>query len=165
MSWPCRPSARSASIRSFERREPQFLEPHDLGQRERLPGEVGERRSLPQRECCPQGLGRTGWVARGQRRAAFLAEALKLERVDGIELDGEAVPRRHRLEGPLGQPLSDLRDVHLDGVPRRLGRVVAPESVDQAVAGDNGVGLQKQDREQSPPLLAPERDRGPVLAC
>ena len=46
----CRPSASSASARSSMQRQPQLVEPRDLGLRERLVGELGQRLAAPERE-------------------------------------------------------------------------------------------------------------------
>ena len=46
----CRPAARSASIASSVALQAQLLEPADLGGRERLAGDVGQRVAAPQRE-------------------------------------------------------------------------------------------------------------------
>ena len=95
----------------------------------------------------------------------LLAQALEFEDVDSPGLDDEAVTGRHRLERAFGQELPQLGDVDLDGVPRRLGRVLTPERVDEAIARDDRIRLEEQDCEQCTPLLAAERDRFPVAAC
>jgi hypothetical protein len=54
--------------------------------------------------------------------------------------------------------------VDLDGVARRRRRVLGPQLLDQAVAGDDPVGLQQQDRQQRALLRAAEREPVPVRA-
>ncbi len=148
----------------LECRDSKLLEPDDLRVSERLPGEVGERRPTPERECRPQGVGRTSGVARPERRPPLLAETSELEEVDGFRVDDEPVPRRRRLERAFGQELSQLRDVDLDRVAGRVGRVLPPEPIDEAIARDDVICLQEQGGEQRAPLLSPERDRCSVAA-
>jgi hypothetical protein len=57
------------------------------------------------------------------------------------------------------EDLAQLRDVHLEGVRRCLGRVGRPESLDQAIARDDLVGVEEEDREESALLVPSERDR------
>jgi hypothetical protein len=52
--------------------------------------------------------------------------------------------------------------VDLDGVARRRRRVVGPQLLDQAVAGDDPVGLEQQDGQERPLLRAAERQPVPV---
>ena len=88
--------------------EPKLLEPDDLRLRERLPGEVGERRAAPEGERIAQGVGRPCGVACPERRPALLAEPDELEEVDRVALDDEAITGWRRLEHPVGQQFSEL---------------------------------------------------------
>jgi hypothetical protein len=54
--------------------------------------------------------------------------------------------------------------VDLDGVARRRRRVLGPQLLDQAIARDDPVGLQQQDRQQRALLRAAEREPVPVRA-
>jgi hypothetical protein len=54
--------------------------------------------------------------------------------------------------------------VDLDGVARRCRRVLGPQLLDQAIAGDDPVGLQQQDRQQRALLRSTEREPVPVRA-
>ena len=64
MSSAWRPEREVRVDALLERREPQLLEPRDLRLRERLVGEVGERRATPEREGLTQLLrGRRGLAA------------------------------------------------------------------------------------------------------
>jgi hypothetical protein len=54
--------------------------------------------------------------------------------------------------------------VDLDGVARRRRRVLGPQLLDEAVAGDDPVSLQQQDRQQRALLRSTEREPVPVRA-
>ena len=56
----------------------------------------------------------------------------------------------------LGKRLPQLRDVDLHHLLRRVRHVLAPEGVDDLLAGDGAVRVQEQDREERP--LLPRRD-------
>ena len=78
----------------LERRPAQLLEPRDLGLRERLVGEVGERRAAPQRQRPPQRRG--GAVGIGALRLADeLLEAREVE-LRPVDLQGVAGRRGSR---------------------------------------------------------------------
>ena len=126
----------------LECRQAKLLEPHDLGLREWLPGKVGERCAAPEREGGPQRVGSTRRVPGSERGSPFLAEADELEEVDGVRLDDEPIARRRRLEYAFRQELPELRDVNLEGVARRVGRLVAPQRVDEAIARDDPTRIQ-----------------------
>jgi hypothetical protein len=44
----------------------------------------------------------------------------------------------------------------LEGVVRGRRRIVGPQLLDQAVAGDDAIGLQQEDRQQRPLLRTAE---------
>ena len=54
--------------------------------------------------------------------------------------------------------LAELRDVDLDGVRRRLGRLAGPERLDEPVDGDDAAGLEREHREQRARLRPSEGD-------
>ena len=78
---------------------------------------------------------------------ATLEEALALWRGPALA-DLEQVARCTRLQPRLGQRLTQLRDVDLHHLLRRLGDVVAPQLVDDPVTRDRSVRIQKQDGQQ-----------------
>ena len=93
------------------------------------------------------------WVPGSERGSPFLAESDELEEVDGVRLDDEPIAGRRRLEYAFRQELPELRDVNLEGVARCVGRLVAPQRVDEAIARDDPICVQEQNREQGAPLL------------
>jgi len=79
----------------------------------------------------------------------LLEERLEAVEVELVAVDSEEVPRCFRLEALLAEHSAELRDVDLDRFPSRLGRLLTPESVEQAVARDDLVGIQQQHCEQA----------------
>ena len=55
--------------------------------------------------------------------------------------------------------LAELRDVDLNALYGLRGRAAVPEVLDQAIARDDLVGVQEEQREQPPLLGGAERDR------
>src|SRR6185437_10789183 len=88
----------------------------------------------------------------------FLGQSDELEEVDGVRLDDESIAGRRRLERTFRQELPELRDVNLEGVARCVGRLVAPEGIDEAITRDDPIWIQEQNREQGAPLLPSECD-------
>ncbi len=118
----------------LERCQSKLPEAHDLGLCKRLPRQIGERRAAPERKRRAQAVRTGNRVTRRERGTSFVAEPSELEEVDALRLDREPVARRHGLECAVRQELSQLGDVDLDRVPGCLGRILAPERVDQPIA-------------------------------
>ena len=144
----------------LEGSEPQLLDPPDRRLRERLVGEVGERRPSPERERFAQPLRDD----RGRRSVGLLDELREMVEVELASLDAEQVARRLGFE-PLprrAERLPQLRDAHLQRGRAGGGRLVGPELVEQPVTRDDLVRVQKQQREQRPLTRPAERQRPPV---
>ena len=134
----------------LERRQPQLLEPQDLRLRERLVGEVGERRAPPQGQRLAQLRG--GSSGLGPPRLG--AQALEHRDVQLVRFDVQHVAGRARGQ-PLGAELAPVaHDVALDALGRGGRRRLAPQLADQPVGGDDLVRVQQQERQQRP-LLHP----------
>jgi hypothetical protein len=69
----------------------------------------------------------------------------------------EHIPGRTPRDSTVTEGLSDSRDVVVEGVVGSGRLTLAPDALDQAVAGDRFVRVQEEDREQRPLLRAPER--------
>ena len=91
------------------------------------------------------------------RRFALEPQPLEPDEVDGRRIDLDRVTGRSRAEHPLGQDLTQLRDVDLHHLLRRLGNLLAPEVVDEPLGRDRPVGVEQQAREQRA-LLASCKD-------
>src|SRR5262245_25052630 len=118
-----------------------------------------DRRPMPELECAAQRLRRAGRIADRERGAAGLREALELEDVDSARVDGEPIAAGGCLEEAVREQLSELGDVDLERVPGGVGRLLAPERVDQLVAGDDLARAEEEGREQGAALLAADLDR------
>ena len=135
----------------------QLLEPGDLRLRERLVDEVGERRAAPERERLAQRDLGGGRVARLERGPPLLRERDEAVHVDALGLELEHVARRARRDDG-AERLAELRDVDLDGVRGRLGRIAGPERLDEPVDGDDASRLEREHGEERARLLPAERD-------
>ena len=96
------------------RREAELLEPRDLECRERLVGDVGERRAAPEPERLAEAPGALGDVG---GRARLGAEPLEAAEVDLVGRDVEHVPGVPGDEHVRPQRLAQERDVVLERVP------------------------------------------------
>jgi hypothetical protein len=143
----------------LERREPQLLQPGDLRLRERLVGQVGERRPAPQAERLAQHpRGRAGIGAAGLGDQRLEARRVELRRVEA-----EHVARRAGDEPAVAELAAQARDVHLDALGDRRRRRLAPDLVDQPLRRDHVVGVQEQHREQRALLGPAERERATAV--
>ena len=82
--------------------------------------------------------------------------------VELVGADPESVAtvcRRDRVAAVPGQHLAQLGDVDVDRLSGRGRRRLAPELVDQALARDELVRMQEQDRQDEPLLQPAQRDR------
>ena len=124
----------------FQRVEPEFLETGGVGSGERLEHELGERGSAPQRECVPEQ--RRGPLGIARKRIASLGkQPFEPDRIDDIDVDRQRVARlageQRSFAGgdpPMGiEPTPERGDVRLKRVQGVAGRVVPPQTVDEAV--------------------------------
>ncbi len=115
----------------LERPEPQLLETIDVGGRERLVGEVGQRRAPPQRERLPDAVGRGARVAARELPACLLHAAFEAVGVELTVRDAEQVSAAAGLqpapalvrtvEGP-----AQARDMRLERLARGGRRRLPP---------------------------------------
>jgi hypothetical protein len=140
----------------------QVLEPADLGGRERLVREVGERVAAEQRERLarrPVGLTRRG------RPPGLGDEPLKAVHVDELGIDPQliAAPAREDLRAPLlRHHPAQTPDVVLDHLGRARRRLLAPQTLDQPVGRDGAIRLQPEHRENRALLGPAKGDRAVV---
>jgi len=142
----------------FQRGEAQLLEPGDVALGERFVRDVGERRPSPEGEGLAKDCGRMIGVACCQLAAPLGDEPLEALEVELVRPDVEPVPGSLRRDSLLPEPLAQRMHLHLERVSRRLLRLLAPEGVDQVVAGDDLVRAQEQAREQERLPSRAERD-------
>ena len=145
-----------------EAADPQILQPRDLGLREALVGDVGERRPAPQLE--RRAERRRGVPRHAARQLLAPAPQLRLEAV-GVE---RARCEPHGVAAALGahELLADRRPQprhhDLDRVAGVLRRLRLPELVEHAVEGHGVAAVHDQQREQRQRAAA--RDAGSPAA-
>ena len=149
---------------ALEGRQPLLFQAGGCRLGEGLEGQVGEGGPAPQRQPPAEGLRRRGRVSRRHGPAGPLDQGLEAVQVElvGIEPEQVAGGSRHQppaslLRGPQQPP--QPRDVHLDDLPGRRRRLLAPEAVGQPVRRDGLVAVQQQQGEQRA-LLWPAQGEG-----
>ena len=145
----------------FERDGMQLVEPGGLALRERLVGEVGQRRAAPQRERLLEGRHRGLRASRVELGPGLRHEPLEPVRVEllGVELELVAVVARDdHVRGPASERLPEPGDVHLQRLGGRRRRVLAPQLVDHAIGAERLVRVQQEQREHGSALAAAQRD-------
>src|SRR5262249_59602315 len=110
-------------------------------------------------EGCAEQLGRPGGTAGGEPLATLAGKPFESVEIQLSFLEVKRVARRLRREPLGGDRLAKLRDVDLERLRRRLGRVVAPERVDQLRDGNDAVPVQQQQGEQRARLAGGGRAR------
>ena len=118
-------------------------------------GELPERRPAPQGKCRFEGIGCASRVC-PREHTGVDHTLLEIEAVEGVTIDADAVTRAIALQQGSDR-LAKLRNVSLDGVSSRLGRIVPPQSVDDAVHRHDPVRLGQEAREHEPLLRPTER--------
>jgi hypothetical protein len=141
----------------LERCQPLLLELAGHGDGERLHGEVGERQTAPELERVakrPRSLVGPAGVELASPPLGEHAEALE---VALLGCDLEDVSRRSRGEpGVRLQGFPETRDMLLQRGLRVCRRVLTPELVDQAIAGDGLARVENEDREDASLLHSSE---------
>jgi hypothetical protein len=143
----------------LERREPQLLEPAQFVTHARLVRQVFESATAPKTECRLQLLRSLARL----RALRLRDQPLEAREVEVFGIDPQDVPGRLRQEQVGADRLAQAGDVVLERGGGGLGGVRAPEFVDQPVARDRLVRMQKQVREEDPEPLAAQEDGAAVL--
>jgi hypothetical protein len=141
----------------LERREPQLLQAPDLRGRERLPGQVGQRRAAPEGERLPR-------RPRGH-------QPLEADGVHGVGRDLQLVrpPTGHDVRAvavavAVRKRAPQVGDVLLDHL-RRAGRQrLLPQALHELVRRDGTVGAEREHRQHGTLLRGTERDGPPAGA-
>jgi hypothetical protein len=141
-----------------------FLQPGRLGRAGR-PGDTGQHRPAPERECLGQqrravlqprtgtGLDRLG--GRHVQLVHPVEVQLTLAHLEQVA----GVPGQQRLPGVVGtQRPAEVGDAAVQQTARRGGRVLAPELLDQPVDGDHPVRVEQQRGQQRALLRTTEGD-------
>src|SRR5262245_23163940 len=141
----------------LERDQPPLLQSLRLSLRERLIEEVRECRPTPEGERGPQRLSRLLGPVRSEAPPPIPQKSLEPVDVELVALDMEHVSGRAPRQPPVAERLAQARHVGVERVSRCRRRTLSPQAVDQAIARDDVVGMQQQDREHGPLLRPAER--------
>ncbi len=138
--------------------QPDLLEPGDRRLGEALVGEVRERRASPERQRVAEPLRRVGRQAAGEQAPSLVHEALEAVEIELVGLDPDDVAGRSGRQHVLRKRLAQSRDVDAQRSGGVLGRVLAPELVDQPVGGNDLVRVEEEHGEKRTRLEAAEGD-------
>jgi hypothetical protein len=141
---------------ALERADPELLQPGPLGLCERFRCELGERRPAPQRQRLAESVGRLPGAPCVQCRPRRRHGGLESVEIELLPLEHDRISRRPRVERSRGQHLTQVRDVDLHHLLRRLGHVLAPELVDDALDRERPVGVDEKERQEGALLAAPQ---------
>jgi hypothetical protein len=139
--------------------QPQGVQTGDVRLDEGLVGEVGERRSPPERERLAKqlaGIRRIGCSRRIQERL----EARDIELL-GFHMERVAGRARHQTIGP--ELLAQPGHAHLDRLGGGDRRAFAPERLRDPIRRDGLVGVQQEERKDRALLRPAEWNRATVL--
>jgi hypothetical protein len=152
------------------RRHAQLVEPGDLALRERLIGEVRQRRPAPQRQRhLKRRRGALG-AARGEFAPPLCEEPLEAMRVEALRIEPQLVAvlpcrdRRGRTVAlPARERLAQPGDVHLHRLGGAGRRTLPPQLVDQPIGTKRLIGMQhKQGQQRTLPAAAQPDHPTPV---
>ncbi len=148
--------------RQLERPQVKLLEPADLGGGEGLVGDVGEGGAAPQLE---RGAGQAVGPAR-RLASGLLDQLLEAQGVDGVRGQAQlvAAPAGEdlRLCAALAEGLAQARDVSLDVLGGARRGVVSPERVDQPIAAERRVRIEREQRDDAALLASPQGKGVPI---
>jgi hypothetical protein len=134
----------------LDRAQAEFLEPLDLTPRERVVGEVRERRAAPERKRRVELRHRGLSLSAGESAPTVLEEPLEPLGVELRRLDLEEIAVAARFEQPrvAVERFAQPGDVSAQRLGGGRWRRVPPELVDQRVGGDDLVCAEQQDRKE-----------------
>ena len=133
----------------LETGEAKLLQACDLGFGEAPVGEVGQRVSSPERERL--------------RRLPVVPQELETAEIELLRPEPQQISARLRLQAVPAEHLAQLRDVHLERLSRRLGRLLVPEGLDQPIVRNDAVCVQREHGEGGTLFGAAEVERAPVV--
>ena len=142
----------------LERGDMELLEPRDLVLREPLVGEIGERCPVPERQCLPQPVRGIGVVAGLECHPALSEQPLEAVAIELSRLDRNAVGAADGADRVSRELLAQRRDAVLQDLGGGRRRILAPELVDDHVAGERLVRVEEEQRQDRALLGAAERE-------
>src|SRR5262249_51322516 len=129
----------------FEDADPALLEARGLVLGEGLVHEIAERRAAPDRKRFSE--------------PTCIRQCLEALEVELAGLDPRGVARASAFDAVRAECLAHPRDIGVERLAGIVGRLLAPDPVDQPVARDALVRVEEEDREQGALLRATEGDR------
>src|SRR5262249_39987457 len=100
---------------------------------------------------------RRGGITCGGGRASLLEQRLEALEVELTRRETEAVTRRATLYPIAAEERPQPRDVGVERTPGALPGALAPQVVDQSIAGDDLVRVQEQQRQERTLLRPTQR--------
>ena len=150
-------------------REPEVLNPRDCRLCEGLVRELRERCAAPQTQGLSKDLRGPFGLAGCESSPPFARDSLEVLEIDGTGLDTQDVSGSLPDEKGIGRlrpfcpkRLAQLGHVDLQGVSGAVGRLVAPQVIDQPVGGNDPVGVKNQDGEERALLCSSKREHPPL---
>ena len=140
-------------------REAQVLQARHVRARERLVGQVGQRRPAPEAERLAQLRGGGSGVSLG----GLGDERLEAGQVELGWLDPEQIAGGTGQQPSVAELLAQTGDVDLHALGHRRRRRAAPHLVDEELRREDVVGVQEQHREQRSLLAPAERERAVAI--
>ena len=135
-----------SAIRLRRGEAPRDVRPRACRRVQRTRRGRGRARAQGRRPAAPRLPG----VVLRERLSGFGDRALEQGKVEFVVAHLEQVARRACVQPRLRKRLPQLRHVDLHHLLCRVRHVLAPERVDELLAGDRAVGVQEQDREERP---------------
>ena len=131
---------------NLQRRQTRLLQPGDLSLSERLVGEVSQRRPPPQPQRIAQEAGGGRGISPGQRLAALDGQTLELVGIELTRRQLELIATAPGVHHAITQRPAQMKDITLERLGGSRGRSLAPQLVDQPLAGYHLTAVQEQDR-------------------
>ena len=146
----------------LQRHRAPLLEPGDLGLRERLVRDVGQRGPAPQRQGLAQPRRRVAGSVERERLPTVVHQPLEAVEVELAVLHVDHVSAASRLKAPplaVVERATQLTDVVLQHLRRRRRRRLAPQGVDHPLAPHRLVAMQQQEDQDAAQAALTEPDR------
>ena len=139
---------------NLQPRQTRLLQAGDLGLSERLVGEVSQRRPAPQPQRVAQEAGGGRGISPGQRLTALDGQTLELVGIELTRRQLELIATMPGVDHAITQSPAQMKDITLERLGGSRGRSLAPQLVDQPLAGYHLTAVQEQDRKHRALLSA-----------
>ena len=139
------------------RLQAKLVEPSGLGKQRGLVGEVGESRPAPKSQGIVERADRDGGV-HGEGLPRVPHELVEPCDVQLGVIESQAVAGCLALDPVAAERLAEVRDIGLDDVPGLIGRLFAPDLVDEGIGGHELVRADEEMRQDRALLRPAERD-------